>query len=100
MPPAPVKHMPLLIFYAVIYIETGTKNGVILWQNFRNQFRLIDLSASLPTLFDFLQAYNIGTFYRQADPVEVNDSIQTPTELDIVTDDFHLLPPLLVALWG
>jgi hypothetical protein len=97
---ASVNYLPILIFNAVINIEAGTKNGVILWQYFRNQFRLIGPTASLPAYLDFLQAYYFRTFDRSADPFEVNVAIQTTTKLNIVTDDFHPFAPLLVRPWG
>jgi hypothetical protein len=97
---APVNYLPVHIFNAVIDIEAGTKNGVILWQYFRNQFRLIGPTASLPAHLDFLQAYYFRTFDRPADPFEINVAIQATTKLNIVTDDFHPFAPLLARPWG
>ena len=89
---ASVYYLPILIFNAVVDIEAGTIHGVILWQYFSNQFRLIGPTASLPVHLDFLQAYYFRTFDRPAYPFEGNVAIRTPTKLNIVTDDFHLLP--------
>ena len=94
---ASVDYLPILIFNAVIDIEAGTVHGVIFWQYFRNQFWLIDSTAMLPAHFDFLQTDYIAALYRLADPFEVDVSIQAPTKLDIVTDDFHPLPLLLLS---
>ena len=97
MLPASVNNFPILIFGAVIDIETGTKHAVIFRQYFRNCFGLVDVTASLPAHLDFLQTDDIGTLNRLADSHEVIVPIQAPTELNIVTDDVH---PLFRWLMG
>jgi hypothetical protein len=60
----------------------------------------IDVSATFPMTFDFLQGDDIGAVDLAGDSFQIEPAVLAEPELDVVGDDFHRIRSLIPkVLW-